>query len=57
MGPHAIVRQVAPNGNGGWMFTITKTGSTATIDPLPSEPDPFYAAFFHDRFMRLYSSR
>jgi len=35
MGPHNIVRSVSQNANGSWRFTITKTGSSATINPLP----------------------
>lgn len=30
-----IVRSVTQNTNGSWKFTITKSGETATIDPLP----------------------
>ena len=33
-GPYQIDRHVAPNSSGGWMYTITKDGATATIDPL-----------------------
>lgn len=43
MGPHSIVRSVATNGSGGWKFTITKTGASATIDPLPTPPEAFLA--------------
>lgn len=35
LGPHNIVRSVSQNANGSWKFTITKTGSSATINPLP----------------------
>lgn len=34
LGPHDIVRSVAENGSGGWKFIISKTGASATIDPL-----------------------
>jgi sugar lactone lactonase YvrE len=37
LGPLTITRTVAPNGSGGWKFTVSKTGidTTATINPLP----------------------
>ncbi len=35
LGPHDIVRSVTQKTNGKWKFTITKTGSSAKIDPLP----------------------
>ena len=35
MGPLNIIRSVAPNANGTFRFSITKSGSSATIDPLP----------------------
>ena len=35
MGPHNIVRSVSQNANGSWKFTVTKSGSSASIDPLP----------------------
>jgi hypothetical protein len=35
VGPHNLIREVAQNPNGSWKFTITKTGSSATINPLP----------------------
>lgn len=35
MGPLNITRAVSQNPNGSWKFTITKSGSSATIDPLP----------------------
>lgn len=35
MGPNLIVRMVSPNPNGSWKFTVTKSGSMATINPLP----------------------
>lgn len=35
LGPHDIVRSVSQKSNGKWKFTITKTGSSAKIDPLP----------------------
>jgi hypothetical protein len=35
LGPHDIVRSVSQKTNGRWKFTITKTGSSAKIDPLP----------------------
>lgn len=35
LGPHNITRTVSQNTNGSWKFTITKTGSSATINPLP----------------------
>ena len=31
-----IERSIDPNGNGGWKFTITKSGYSADINPLPS---------------------
>jgi len=34
MGPHDIVRTVTENGSGGWKFVISKSGSSATINPL-----------------------
>jgi hypothetical protein len=34
-GPLSIVRSVSPNGSGGWEFTVTKSGSSAVINPLP----------------------
>lgn len=34
-GPQNIVRSIASNGTGGWKYTITKTGQSATINPLP----------------------
>lgn len=33
--PYSIVRTVSQNANSTWKFTVTKTGSSATIDPLP----------------------
>jgi hypothetical protein len=35
MGPHRIIRSVSRNANGTWKFTISKTGASATINPLP----------------------
>jgi hypothetical protein len=35
LGPHNIVRSVSQSTGTNWKFTITKTGSSATIDPLP----------------------
>lgn len=35
MGPHSIVRSVTQNADKSWRFTITKTGQSATINPLP----------------------
>jgi len=34
-GPLSIVRTVSQNGSGGWEFTVTKSGATAIINPLP----------------------
>lgn len=34
-GPLSIVRAVSQNSNGSWKFTVTKGGSSATINPLP----------------------
>lgn len=34
-GPINIVRSVSQNTDGTWKFTITKSGSSATINPLP----------------------
>ena len=35
VGPINIVRAVSPSTGGRWKFTITKSGASATIDPLP----------------------
>jgi hypothetical protein len=35
MGPLSIVRSVTQNTNGTWRFTVTKSGASATINPLP----------------------
>ncbi len=35
LGPLAIVRSVSLSKNASWKFTITKSGSSATINPLP----------------------
>lgn len=35
MGPHNSTRSVLDNGDGTWRFEVTKTGASATIDPLP----------------------
>ena len=32
---YPIVRTVSSDGKGGWMYTVTKNGVTATVDPLP----------------------
>lgn len=34
-GPHDITRSVISNGGGSWRFEVTKTGESATINPLP----------------------
>lgn len=34
-GPLSIVRAVSGNSNGSWEFTVTKSGCSATINPLP----------------------
>jgi hypothetical protein len=34
-GPLKIVRSVSQNSNGSWKFTITKSGASASINPLP----------------------
>ncbi len=34
-GPISIVRSVSANGGGTWRFVITKSGNSATINPLP----------------------
>jgi len=34
-GPINIVRSVAQNSNGTWRYTVTKSGSSASINPLP----------------------
>ena len=34
-GPISIVRSVTQNANGSWKCTITKSGSSATLNPLP----------------------
>lgn len=35
LGPLSITRSVSQNTNGSWKFTITKSGQSATINPLP----------------------
>lgn len=35
MGPLSIVRSVSQNPNGTWKYTVTKSGASATINPLP----------------------
>lgn len=35
VGPLSIVRSVSQNQDASWKFTITKSGSSATINPLP----------------------
>lgn len=35
IGPLNIVRSVSRNPNGSWKFTVTKSGASATINPLP----------------------
>jgi len=35
MGPLSIVRTVSQNQNGSWKYTVTKSGSSAVINPLP----------------------
>lgn len=34
-GPNSIVRSVSQNSNGTWEFTVTKSGASASINPLP----------------------
>jgi len=34
-GPNDIVRSVTQNTDGSWKYTVTKSGSSATINPLP----------------------
>jgi hypothetical protein len=34
-GPLSIARSVSQNSNGSWKFTVTKSGCSATINPLP----------------------
>jgi hypothetical protein len=34
-GPLQIKRSVSQNTNGSWKFTITKSGASASINPLP----------------------
>ena len=35
MGPITITRTVSQNANGTWMYQVTKSGSSATLNPLP----------------------
>ncbi|HEX7314401.1 MAG TPA: hypothetical protein VF297_10785 [Pyrinomonadaceae bacterium] len=35
MGSLDIVRTVTQNTNGTWRFTVTKSGASATVNPLP----------------------
>jgi hypothetical protein len=35
LGPLSIVRSVSKNSNGTWKFTVTKSGCSAQINPLP----------------------
>lgn len=32
---YPIARTVQPDGTGHWKYTVTKSGVTATVDPLP----------------------
>lgn len=34
MGPISIVRSVTQNANGSWKYTVTKSGSSATVNPM-----------------------
>jgi hypothetical protein len=35
LGPHDITKSVIDNGDGTWRYEVSKTGVTATINPLP----------------------